>query len=160
MYQTGPDFNLKISHRCCIEFKKKPIKHYMKESGRKITLTGMMKAEGGQRSTLNCIVTDKDGSLKKFHPMAICSNEWEDWYIKERQIKLAELYYPPYSFDRTGCLCCPFALDLQNQLDILEKVAPDEKKRAEWLWKPVYDEYRKVGYRLRKEDINQPSLFD
>lgn len=160
MYQTGPEFNLKISHRCCIEFKKKPIKHYMKESGRKITLTGMMKSEGGQRSTLNCIVTDKDGSLKKFHPMAICSNEWEDWYIKERQIKLAELYYPPYSFDRTGCLCCPFALDLQNQLDILEKVAPDEKKRAEWLWKKVYSEYRRIGYRLRKEDLKQPLLFD
>lgn len=89
MYQIEPDFNFKISHRCCIEFKKKPIKHYMKESGRKITLTGMMKSEGGQRSTLNCIVTDKDGSLKKFHPMAICSNEWENWYIEHKSIKLA-----------------------------------------------------------------------
>ena len=49
----------------------------------------MMKAEGGERMNLNCIVTDKDGSLKKFHPMAVVSNEWENWYIKSRSIKLA-----------------------------------------------------------------------
>jgi hypothetical protein len=36
---------------------------------------------------------------------------------------------------------------------------PAEAKRAEWLWKKVYDEYRRIGFRLRKED-EQPSLFD
>lgn len=47
MYQIQDDFDMNISHFCCHEFKKKPIKDYMKQSKRSITLTGMMKSEGG-----------------------------------------------------------------------------------------------------------------
>ena len=159
LYQINDDFKLNISDQCCYEFKKKPVAQYQKESGRTITLTGMMKAEGGERTNLNCIVTDKDGSLKKFHPMAVVSNEWEDWYIKTRSIKLAELYYPPYNFTRSGCIGCPYSLNLQSQLDTLSTVVPDELKRCEYLWGEVYDEYRRIGYRLRKKD-DQPTLFD
>ena len=89
MYQIEPSFTLPVSHKCCIEFKKKPAHDYMKQSGRKITMTGMMKEEGGQRTTLNCIVTDsKSGSLKKFHPLAIVSTDWEKWFIESRRIQL------------------------------------------------------------------------
>lgn len=159
MYQIQPDFNLNISHFCCYEFKKKPAKDYSKKSGRKITITGMMKAEGGQRTTLNCIVTDsKSGKVKKFHPMAVVSQEWENWYIFQKSIKLCELYYPPYNFDRTGCKGCPYNLYLQEYLDTLEKLLPAERKQCEFIWKPIYDEYRRIGYRLRKND-NQLALF-
>ena len=119
----------------------------------------MMKAEGGQRTTLNCIVTDsKSGKVKKFHPMAVVSQEWENWYISHKSIKLCELYYPPYNFDRTGCKGCPYNLYLQKYLDILEKLLPAERKQCEFIWKPIYDEYRRIGYRLRKND-NQLALF-
>lgn len=47
MYQIQDDFDMNISHFCCHEFKKKPIKDYMKQSKRSITLTGMMRTEGG-----------------------------------------------------------------------------------------------------------------
>ena len=61
----------------------------MKQSGRTITITGMMKAEGGQRTTLNCIVTDsKSNKVTKFHPLAIVSAEWENWYITKNRIQL------------------------------------------------------------------------
>lgn len=159
MYQMSDDFQLNISDQCCIEFKKKPAHQYQKESKRNITLTGMTKTENGQRTNLQCTVFEKDsGKLKKFHPLAIVGKEFEDWYIVSRSIKLCQLYYPPYNFDRTGCLMCPFSLDLQAQFDTLSKVAPEEIKRAEWLWKPVYDEYRRIGYRLKQD--NQPTLFD
>ena len=52
MYQTSPEFTLRISDRCCYEFKKKPAQAYMKQSGRTITITGMMKAEGGAKEQL------------------------------------------------------------------------------------------------------------
>lgn len=156
MYQLQDDFDMNISHFCCHEFKKKPIKDYMKQSKRSITLTGMMRTEGGQRTTLNCIVTDNDGALKKFHPMAVCTTEWEDWYIKQRDIKLSELYYPPFNFTRTGCIGCPFSKDIKSELETLSLLEPSEYKRAQWLWKTVYDEYRRIGYRLD----NQPTLFD
>lgn len=160
MYQTADNFTLNISDRCCYEFKKKPAQAYMKQSGRTITITGMMKAEGGQRTTLNCIVTDsKSNKVTKFHPLAIVSTNWENWYIIKNRIQLCDLYYPPYNFDRTGCKGCCFAKDLQAQLDTLESLLPEEKAQCEYLWKPIYEEYRRIGYRLRQDD-NQPTLFD
>lgn len=90
MYQKEDDFTMNVSHRCCIEFKKKPITEYQRQSKRKINLTGMTRAEGGQRTTLNCTVFDKSsGKLKKFHPLAPVTDEWEDWYITRNRIKLA-----------------------------------------------------------------------
>lgn len=87
MYQIEGDFTLNISAECCNEFKKKPAKEYMKRSGRGITITGMTKSENGQRTHLNCIITD-NGKLKKFHPLAVVSKDWEDWYISQKSIQL------------------------------------------------------------------------
>lgn len=158
MYQIEDGFELNVSDFCCYEFKKKPAVKYQKQSGRNITITGMMKEEGGQRTTLNCIVTDsKSGKVKKFHPMAVLSSDFENWYIKENDIKLCELYYPPYNFERTGCKGCPYNLYLQKSLDTMERLLPQEKKQCEMIWKPVYAEYRRIGYRLKKNEV---SLFD
>lgn len=57
----------------------------------------------------------------------------------------------PNNFDRTGCKGCPFAINLQHELDTLEKYFPNERKQCEIIWKPVYNEYRRLGYRLKKE---------
>ena len=59
----------------------------------------------------------------------------------------------------TGCKCCPYSLDLQEQLDTMAMYLPSEKKQCEMIWKPVYQEYRRLGYRLRK-DTGQMSIFD
>ena len=78
--------------------------------------------------------------------------------VYRESIQLCELYYPPYNFDRTGCKGCPFNPDLQKQLDTMERLLPNEKNQCELIWKPIYDEYRRIGYRLRKYDENK--LFD
>lgn len=118
----------------------------------------MRKAEGGQRINLGCRIF-KQGKLKKFHPLAPLSSEWEEWYINSRNIKLCELYYPPYNLYRTGCVGCPFNIHIQRELDMLKAILPHEYAKAERIWKPVYAEYRRIGYRLRKED-NQMTIFD
>jgi 3'-phosphoadenosine 5'-phosphosulfate sulfotransferase (PAPS reductase)/FAD synthetase len=87
MYQITDEFKLNISAKCCEEFKKKPIKDYIKQSGRSITITGMTKGEGGQRTHLNCVITERN-KLKKFHPLAIVSEDWEKWYINQKRIQL------------------------------------------------------------------------
>lgn len=79
------------------------------------------------------------------------------WFIKEYQVKLCELYSEPYNFERTGCKGCPFSLSLSQQLETMEKYFPNEKKQAEYIWKPVYEEYRRIGYRLKNEE--QTKLF-
>ena len=112
----------------------------------------MQKEEGGNRDKLTCIVTDKDKNVVKFHPLSVVSDDWEEWFIKKFNIQLCKLYYPPFNFKRTGCKGCPFALDLQDQLDTMEKHLPSEAKQCEIIWKPVYEEMRRIGYRLKSED--------
>ena len=63
-----------------------------------------------------------------FPPLNPITDEWEQWFIETYNIKLCELYYPPFNFKRTGCKGCPFSLDLQEQLNIMEKYIPNEAK--------------------------------
>lgn len=157
-YQFTDGFNLKVSDRCCYELKKHPIQRYEKETGGSISILGLRMGEGGQRANHEgCTVFDKNHSLKKFKPLNPCSNEFIEWYLHKRNIKLCSLYYPPYNFKRTGCKGCPYAIDLQDQLEVMEKYFPDERKQCELIWKPVYQEYRRIGYRLKK--IEESRLF-
>lgn len=149
-YQFTKENKLHISDKCCDKLKKQPSKKYEKESGRGISITGLRSAEGGtRRQHKGCVVFDKENNLKKFKPINPCTDEWCDWYVESRDIKLCKLYYPPFNFKRTGCKGCPFALDLQKQLSVMEELLPNERKQCEILWKPVYDEYRRLKYRLK-----------
>lgn len=155
-YQFTEEFKMKVSPYCCHELKKKPFKKWQKENGKTITMTGMRAEEGGQRANMSCVVT-KNNEIVKFHPLAVVSEAFEDWFIEKYDIRLCELYYSPFNFKRTGCKGCPFSLELQKQLDVMEKLLPSERKQCELIWKPVYDEYRRIGYRLVNEkqmDIN------
>ena len=160
-YQFTKSFDIKISDECCNRLKKIPVKNWCKNNNKTITLTGMRKEEGGQRTSINCITTKKD-KLVKFHPLLVVSDKWENEFIKKFNIKLCKLYYPPYNFKRTGCKGCPFTLNLQEQLEIMDKHLPNERKQCEIIWKPVYEEYRKIGYRLTKKENNykQMTIYD
>lgn len=150
-YQFTAENKLLISDKCCYEMKEKPLTEWKKQMGKKYDMIGIRKAEGGRRRTAQCLVFRGD-NLKAFQPLAPVSDEWEEWFIAKHNIKLPEVYYPPYSFDRTGCKGCPFNIELQAELDVLKEKMPAEYKQCEIIWKPVYDEYRRLGYRLRKEE--------
>jgi len=156
-YNFTEDFKIKCSDLCCQKLKKEPAKKWSKENHKTITLTGMRQEEGGSRSTLGCIITNKDGTLRKFHPLVKVNDEWENWLIHEKNIAICDLYNPPYNFVRTGCKGCPFALHLQEELETIEKYFPNERKQCEFIWKPVYDEYRRINYRLKK--VEKVKLF-
>lgn len=156
-YQFKEGVPFKVSEFCCHELKKKPFKKYQKESGRNIAITGMMREEGGERAHIDCIVT-RNSKVVKFHPLAKVNADWEEWFIKEYHIKLCDLYYPPFNFKRTGCKGCPFSLDLAEQLALMDRYGMEnERKQCEFIWQPVYAEYRRIGYRLKNEE--QTKLF-
>lgn len=159
-YQFTNSFDIKLSDKCCLKLKKEPIKKWEKENNKSIAILGLRQGEGRQRASHNgCVVFDsKDASkIVKFKPLNPVSNEWEDWFIKKYNIELCKLYYPPFNFKRTGCRGCPFSLDLQEQLMIMEQYLPNEKKQCEMIWKKVYDEYRRLNYRLKNKE--QIKLF-
>lgn len=149
-YQFTDEFDLKVSDRCCYELKKHPIQRYEKESGKNISILGLRMGEGGQRANHEgCVVFNNNHELKKFKPLNPCSNEFIEWYIQRNNIKLCKLYYQPYNFKRTGCKGCPYSINLQEQLEIMKKYFPYELEQCELIWRPVYDEYRRIGYRLK-----------
>ena len=81
-------------------------------------------------------------------------------FIQKYNIQLCKLYYPPFNFRRTGCRGCPFAIDLQKELDLMEELLPLDFKVANRIWKPVYDEYKRIGYRLRKDNKEQMNIWE
>lgn len=154
-YQFYETMNFQISDKCCFKLKKEVASNWQKQNKKTITLTGMRKDEGGQRTHLTCLTNNGT----KFHPLVIVDESWEDLFLEKYNIKLCKLYYPPYNFKRTGCKGCPFNLKLQDDLDMMRELLPKEYKQCETIWKPVYDEYRRIGYRLRK-DTGQLTIFD
>ena len=139
---------IKFSDKCCYKLKKEVALKYEKASNRFVAITGIRGEEGGMRALNGCTIFSED-KLKKFHPIKVITDEWEEEFIKRNNISLCKLYYPPYNFTRTGCNSCPFALDIQEELDKLYKYLPNEYWKAIRLWKPVYDEYIRIGYRLK-----------
>jgi len=158
-YQFEEKGKYNYSSQCCYKLKKSLMHKYQKENNLKMVVTGMRNDEGGNRARLTCL-TDKE---TKFHPLIVVNEEWEEWFINKYNVKLCELYYPPYNFKRTGCVGCPYSLQLQKNLLTLKKLLPNEYKRAINLWKPVYDEYVRIGYRLDKDFYDkgiQYTIFD
>ena len=145
-YQFTESFKLKVSRKCCDKLKKEPLKRWMKDNNKTYTITGMTKEEGGSRINLSCF----NAKNKKFNPLLVVSKEWEDWFINEYNIGISEIYLPPYNAERTGCKGCPYNPHLQKDLDTLEKFFPNERKQCEIIWAPVYAEYRRLKYRLKK----------
>lgn len=150
-YQFTEDFKLKVSDKCCVRLKEQPLHRWQRENKKPYGIVGVMVAEGGQRMQAKCLAFNGD-KLKAFQPLVHVSKEWEDWFIDKYNIELCDIYKPPYNFKRTGCKGCPFSLRLQEQLDTMQKYFPSEREQCEAIWKPVYAEYRRIGYRLKNEE--------
>lgn len=150
-YQFSEEFKkrMKISDRCCFNLKEAPLYNWGKRHHRPYSIVGIMRDEGGRRERSKCL-SFEGKKLKHFQPMVPLTKEWEEWFINKYNVNICAIYKPPYNFERTGCKGCPFALHLQHELDILERFFPAERKQAEFIWKPVYDEYRRLGYRLKR----------
>lgn len=146
--QFTPEYSLKISDRCCEELKEKPMLRWSKANNKPYTIIGVLQAEGGRRWNAKCL-SFKGNKFFAFQPLAPITKDWENWFIESYNVRLCDIYYDPYNFERTGCKGCPFAHNLQHELDMLEKYFPAERKQCEFIWKPVYDEYRRLGYRLK-----------
>lgn len=165
-YQFENDINFRISDKCCERIKEQPLKNYSKEAKKPYTIIGIMKKEGGRRITAKCLAF-RSGNFKAFQPLVPITKEWEDWFIDKYNVDISDIYKSPYNFERTGCKGCPFAINLQAELDMLEEFFPEERKQCEIIWKPVYDEYRRIGYRLKKpyepksgEEFRQTTLYE
>ena len=160
-YQFTPEFKLKCSKKCCYNMKEKPLADFAKANGKKVAFIGILGDEKGGRSNAKCLSEGANGEIH-FQPLTAVDSDWEQWFIETEHIELCPLYYPPYNLKRTGCKGCSMAVDLQENLDMLGLFFPAERRQCELIFGPIYDEYRRIGYRLKRkgEMKGQITLFD
>lgn len=156
-YQFSDDFKLKISDMCCKKMKEEPLKIWQKKNNKPYAILGTMQSEGGRRRAAVCLAWKGKDSFN-FQPLVHITKEWEEWFIDKYNVNICDIYKEPYNFNRTGCKGCPFIPWLQKDLDILEKFFPNERKQCEIIWKPVYDEYRRLGYRLKDREPENANI--
>lgn len=138
------DFDIKISQECCHQMKKKPFSNYVKQNGMLGYMSGLRMAEDGVRA-LNivahrganiCTKVKASGLIEK-SPIVDWDDEICEKFIKAYNVPLSRAY-TEYGATRTGCFCCPFALDIADNLETLHKYEPNRYKAALFYLKDVY----------------------
>lgn len=115
---------IKISEKCCDLSKKKPLKQYSKEKNIDLVCTGERQDEGGQRSIAHksCFEEQKSG-INKYMPLWWWSNEIKQIFKETEGIRYSDCY-EVYGMKRTGCVGCPFNLNIADDLQIMFEFEP------------------------------------
>lgn len=138
-------FEIKSSSDCCKYLKKKPFEKWQKENGVKGYITGIRMDEGGARE-LNALKRAKNGgklctTTKGNYIVKMPIIDWTDddieEFIQKYNIPLSKAY-TDYGLKRTGCMGCPFALDIENNLKVLWEHEPNRYKASMFFLKDVY----------------------
>lgn len=120
-----------ISEECCTELKKKPLKKFTKESGKK-PMMGTMAAEGGVRKAAYLETGCNAFSNGKSQPMGFWTEQDVFEYILENNLRIASVYgdiikdakgnYTTSKEKRTGCIFCMFGVHLEKSPNRFERM--------------------------------------
>lgn len=120
-----------ISEECCNELKKKPLKKFTKESGKK-PMMGTMAAEGGVRKAAYLETGCNAFSNGKSQPMGFWTEQDVFEYILENNLRIASVYgdiikdakgnYTTSKEKRTGCIFCMFGVHLEKSPNRFERM--------------------------------------
>ena len=139
------DFDIIASSECCNYLKKKPFERYVKENKLKGYMTGIRSSEGGARTFQAnirqirggkiCTVVKNNVILKM--PIIDWSDEDIEEFIEEYNVPLSRAY-TEYGMERTGCMGCPYSMDIKYNLETLYKYEPNKYKASMFFLKDVY----------------------
>ena len=80
---------LKISDKCCLYLKEKPLNKWKDKMNFPYRIVGLRHDEGGRRKSALCTVFNKKtGDLKSFAPLVEATDDWENYFIEKYSIKL------------------------------------------------------------------------
>lgn len=115
---------IKISAECCLYSKKKPLHDYEKEHNCDLYVTGERKAEGGQRSIQQhgCF-SERDKGPDKFMPLWGWSDDTKLQFKMAEGIRYSDCY-EIWGFKRTGCVGCPFNINIADDLQRMKQYEP------------------------------------
>ncbi len=121
----------KVSSKCCDHLKKNIAKTYVKEHNIDLMLVGTRKSEGGIRSTAykNTCFTKKDDGCDQYRPLYFWDNKEKELYKDYFSIRHSDCY-EVYGLKRTGCVGCPFNLNVEKELELVKEYEPTMYKKA------------------------------
>lgn len=136
LMENPPKF--KISSKCC-DYAKKNVSHkYIKDNGVDCVATGIRRVEGGVRAVKysNCF-SEVCGGYDQYRPLFWYKDEDEAEYIEVFGVENSDCYVV-WGLSRTGCVGCPFAKDLWDELVMIEKYEPKMYKAVCNVFKDSY----------------------
>ena len=153
LLENPPTF--KISSKCCHYAKKDVAKQLIKRYKADLNVIGVRKAEGGIRSTAikNCY-TISDDNTDSYRPIFWYKDDTKREYENKFSIQHSACY-TEYGFKRTGCCCCPYGRDLENELEVTRIFEPKLYKAVCNVFKESYEytrKYRKFVELMKLKD--------
>ena len=117
--------NFKISAKCCEYAKKKASAGVRKKYKADLVVIGLRRAEGGLRSIIykNCY-SIKQNDVDDYRPIFWYKDDTKVTYENKFNI-LHSACYTKYGFRRTGCSCCPYSRNLDDELEITRIYEPN-----------------------------------
>lgn len=155
------DAPFETSSYCCDVMKKRPLRRYAKQTGRK-PITGEMASEGGPR--------EKDwlghgcNAFDKAQPKSTPLGFWADrdiWdYLRKFNVPYSSIY--DMGYQRTGCIFCMFGCHLEPYPNRFQRLSQTHPKLYEYCMKPASEgglglaevlDYVGVDYEFRGEQL-------
>lgn len=142
------DSSIPISHKCCIEMKKKPAKKFEKEHELK-PIIGTMACESNMRKTawLRNGCNAFDSKRPSSQPMSFWTEQDVLKCIVEYHIPYPSVYgeiktdkngrYYTTGYNRTGCMFCGFGVHLQKEPNNFQRMKVTHPKIYEYCMKPI-----------------------
>lgn len=178
MHLLHPDFDIRASYKCCDYMKKAPFKKYESDQGMKGAISGVRVVEGGARSIAahnrsthgGKFCTWTKGNMTMKAPIIDWSDDDVEMFVDLYDVPLSDAY-TKYGFYRTGCMACPYAVNIATDLSYLYHHEPNRYKAAmHWLkdvyiaqdvrlpFDEAYEREREREWALRYEPMRQEML--
>lgn len=149
MVKNPPTF--RISMKCCTYAKKAVAKECIQESDADLNIVGVRKSEGGARADAykSCFSPANEHHIAEFRPIFWYKNETKELFNGHYQIKNSDCY-EVWGLRRTGCSGCPFARDIESEINAVKEHEPKLYKALLNVFGDSY-EYTKAYRAFQKE---------
>lgn len=114
---------------------------------------GIRRAEGGVRAISYKTCYSPEGNPKTYRPLFFYKDKDKEEFEKQFEIIHSDCY-KVYGFRRTGCVGCPFNINIINELDSIKQYEPKLYKACWNLFGESY-EYTKKYRAFQKKMKNK-----
>lgn len=129
-----------ISAKCCDKAKKETKRHVLKGGGWDVELVGVRRSEGGVRALHGkCFLSNATlGVVDQYRPLFWLSDSDRMAYDSMFSIRHSDCY-ERWGFKRTGCVGCPFNMQVFDDLEKVHEFEPNMCKAAHNVFADAYE---------------------